>query len=169
MNRLLIATFGLVIMQSAHASKTHVQVAMQGVRTLMTATSMVASDIGRAPTANEWPEILIAPVGAENWRGPYIKDIESDPWDRPYLYQPGVTGNNSFRIYSAGKNGIDERGLNDDISSWAQYNGDIYYPDAKRNRVIGIVSLIAILSGLFYGTKALVRWLRAKSNLTNSA
>lgn len=45
------------------------------------------------------------------------KDIEKDPWDRPYLYKfPGEQNSKGFDLYSLGPDGTE--GTEDDIKAW---------------------------------------------------
>jgi general secretion pathway protein G len=47
------------------------------------------------------------PHDAPNWRGPYMeKDILSDPWGHPYVYEcPGRHNPNSYDLYATGPDG----------------------------------------------------------------
>lgn len=56
-----------------------------------------------------------------NWRGPYLrKDVPSDPWGRPYLYEaPGVANPTSFDLYTLGRDGkVGGSDEDADITSW---------------------------------------------------
>lgn len=78
----------------------------------------------RYPTTAEGLEALVTPTadGAENWRGPYIKELRPDPWGNPYGYlSPGVHGSNTFDLWSRGADGADGGdGKNEDIVNWQQ-------------------------------------------------
>lgn len=55
--------------------------------------------------------------GAEDWAGPYIRELNEDPWRNPYRYaQPGKKNSNSFDVWSVGPDGQD--GTDDDIGNW---------------------------------------------------
>lgn len=56
---------------------------------------------------------------AEKWNGPYLDDEDSlkDPWGNEYVYEyPGEYNENSFDLYSMGKDG--QEGTEDDIKNW---------------------------------------------------
>lgn len=54
---------------------------------------------------------------AQNWKGPYLKDIPNDPWQHPYVYEcPGKHNPASYDLYSAGPDG--RAGTEDDVTNW---------------------------------------------------
>jgi general secretion pathway protein G len=61
-------------------------------------------DVGRYPTTGEGLQALVvAPEGADNWNGPYVKKTTklSDPWGHPYNYRfPGTHA--EYDLYSYG-------------------------------------------------------------------
>lgn len=64
-------------------------------------------DNDRYPTTEEGLNALrVRPTSAHNWRGPYTtKDIPSDAWGNPYVYQsPGPDGQD-FLVTSYGADG----------------------------------------------------------------
>ena len=62
-------------------------------------------------------DLVQPPKDAQNWHGPYLKDIPNDPWKNPYLYEcPGRHNEDSFDILSVGPDG--RAGTEDDISNW---------------------------------------------------
>lgn len=70
-----------------------------------------------------------------------------DRWGQPYIYRmPGLHG--PFDLYSIGKNGINDQGALDDISSWAGVNDGYYYKaDWPRGRfAIGAGIIAGFLS-----------------------
>jgi general secretion pathway protein G len=55
---------------------------------------------------------------AQNWKGPYVKDIPVDPWQHPYIYEcPGKHNPTSYDLSSAGPDG--RTGTEDDIVNWS--------------------------------------------------
>jgi general secretion pathway protein G len=82
------------------------------------------SDCGRLPSTEEGLEALIqkrASVSQEQWHGPYLDFIPTDPWGHSYVYRcPGQHGTNRFEIYSNGSDGVSRSGGEDadDIASW---------------------------------------------------
>ena len=76
----------------------------------------------RYPTADEGLKVLVeAPAGEDRkWRGPYIKQLRTDPWGNPYQYQvPGVHHPTTFDVWSRGADGQDGGdGPNADVGNW---------------------------------------------------
>lgn len=62
-------------------------------------------------------DLVQQPRDAQNWRGPYMKDIPKDPWLNDYIYEcPGKHNPSSFDIMSMGP---DQRvGGDDDVTNW---------------------------------------------------
>ena len=64
-------------------------------------------DVGRFPSESEGLRaLLVAPAGAEDWRGPYLDDERGllDPWQRPFVYHfPGTE--KAFDLMSYGRDG----------------------------------------------------------------
>ena len=85
-----------------------------------TALDTFRLDVGRYPTSEEGLKALREkPSGAERWDGPYLpKEIPSDPWGRPYVYQsPGNHG--EYDLMSYGADGVEGgEGENQDAVSW---------------------------------------------------
>jgi general secretion pathway protein G len=85
-----------------------------------TALDTFRLDVGRYPTSEEGLKALREkPSGAERWDGPYLpKEIPSDPWGRPYVYQsPGNHG--EYDLLSYGADGVEGgEGENQDAVSW---------------------------------------------------
>lgn len=80
------------------------------------------ADMGRMPTGPEGLMALIQrPVGATNWRGPYIstnnwKTPFADPWGTQYRYFAVPAGANRF-VYTIASNGPDRvANTRDDLS-----------------------------------------------------
>ena len=76
----------------------------------------------RYPTTDEGLKLLVeAPAGDDKkWRGPYIKQLRSDPWGTPYQYRcPGVHHTSGFDLWSRGADGADGgEGPAADIGNW---------------------------------------------------
>jgi len=148
----------------AGATTYYVTKAEDETRAYRQATEMLMRDLRRAPLAEEWPEILVtAPPDIEKWRGPYIVSVRVDPWGKPYRLQ-SCPNLRECRIYSTGRNGIDEGGANDDVSSWSGYDEATYFPNAKRNRLIAMLAAAGLLFGAMYGLVRLWRfmWTRGR-------
>ena len=62
-------------------------------------------------------ELVQAPRDAQNWKGPYLKDIPIDPWGKPYVYQaPGKHNSSSYDLASIGPDGREN--TEDDVTNW---------------------------------------------------
>lgn len=58
---------------------------------------------------------------AQNWRGPYLKEIPKDPWGNEYIYEcPGRHNASSYDLMSMGLDG--RVGGDDDITNWQTGN-----------------------------------------------
>jgi len=62
-------------------------------------------------------DLVQAPRDAQNWKGPYLKDVPKDPWNNDYIYEfPGRRNLNSYDLSSAGPDG--KASSEDDITNW---------------------------------------------------
>ena len=62
-------------------------------------------------------DLVQAPRDAQNWKGPYLKDIPNDPWQKPYVYQaPGKHNPTSYDLMSMGADG--RVNTEDDVANW---------------------------------------------------
>jgi general secretion pathway protein G len=62
-------------------------------------------------------DLVAAPRDAQNWKGPYIKDVPVDPWQKPYVYQsPGKHNPTSYDLMSMGPDGREN--TEDDVTNW---------------------------------------------------
>jgi len=90
-------------------------------QTLDTALVPYRLDIGSYPSSEQGLAALTkAPSGKESkWKGPYLKELPLDPWDRPYQYRyPGSKNVNGARGYDAWSFGADGVESADDIGNW---------------------------------------------------
>ena len=63
-------------------------------------------------------DLVSAPRDAQSWKGPYMKDIPLDPWQKPYLYQaPGKHNPTSYDLSSMGPDGREN--TEDDVTNWS--------------------------------------------------
>ncbi|HEV7402450.1 MAG TPA: type II secretion system major pseudopilin GspG [Chthoniobacteraceae bacterium] len=77
-------------------------------------------DTGSFPPGNNGLNALVdAPANVQNWKGPYLKNIPSDPWGQAYVYSyPGKNNVNGYDLVSGGP---DMRiGSEDDINNWTK-------------------------------------------------
>ncbi len=109
------------------------RITMERLGTLYAALHQFWVDMGRMPSESEGLEVLIdqprGPVSAKHWQGPYIGGppdetvslqedrrerlrLLRDGWDRPIRFEFIQTdaGFNRVRVWSVGRNGIDEDG-----------------------------------------------------------
>ena len=62
-------------------------------------------------------DLVTAPRDAQNWHGPYVKEIPKDPWQREYIYEcPGRHNSTSYDLSSMGPDA--RAGSEDDITNW---------------------------------------------------
>lgn len=62
-------------------------------------------------------DLVAPPRDAQNWKGPYVKDVPKDPWGNDYNYEcPGRMNKTSYDLSSAGPDG--KPGNEDDITNW---------------------------------------------------
>jgi len=62
-------------------------------------------------------DLVQPPRDAQNWKGPYLKEVPKDPWNNDYIYEfPGRRNGSSYDLSSAGPDG--KAGNEDDISNW---------------------------------------------------
>jgi len=83
-----------------------------------TALDAFEVDNGKYPSGrNGLNDLVNAPRDAQNWKGPYLKDIPNDPWTKPYIYQcPGKHNPTSYDLASMGPDGREN--TEDDVTNW---------------------------------------------------
>lgn len=104
---LLLGLVGMRLLSNVDRGK--VTAATAQARVLKTALETLRLDIGRLPTPEEGMALLVTPPrdagAARRWMGPYLEGaVPNDPWDRPYLYQPGRAGQD-VTVLSLGADG----------------------------------------------------------------
>lgn len=150
--RLVALLLMLSFATTVWADSLRITEAVQGVRELFVATERMSIDLERAPLSQEWPDILrAAPATKGTWHGPYVHFLKPDPWGSPYLLRPEIAGPGTFGVYSIGANGIDERGLGDDVSSWAGFDPHFYQRHQPNDLMIlmGLPLLLACVLGYY--------------------
>ena len=86
--------------------------------TLETPLTAYRVNMGRYPTTEEGLQALVAKPSDEaaNWRGPYVKKLNPDPWGNPYQYKcPGEASSAGFDLWSFGPDGVESE---DDVGNW---------------------------------------------------
>jgi general secretion pathway protein G len=94
------------------------------VASIEAAAEMFRIDTGRYPTEEEGglQALLTKPDSAnepmsQNWHGPYLRKMPTDPWGHRLVYRcPGVHNPQGIDVYSFGPDG--REGTSDDIGNW---------------------------------------------------
>jgi general secretion pathway protein G len=84
-------------------------------------------NMGSYPTTEEGLQALVRQPSEEatNWRGPYVKKLNPDPWGHPYRYKcPGEHNPDSYDLWSLGPDGEES---DDDIGNWVAGTGEEEY------------------------------------------
>lgn len=92
--------------------------------TLETPLTAYRVNMGRYPSTEEGLAALVSKPSDEavNWRGPYVKKMNPDPWGTPYQYRyPGERNSGSYDLWSLGPDGVES---DDDIGNWVAGSGD---------------------------------------------
>jgi general secretion pathway protein G len=92
--------------------------ALTQISSFSTALDAFEVDNGYYPKGrNGLMELVQQSRDAQNWHGPYIKDVPKDPWGNDYIYEcPGRHNPSSYDLSSMGP---DLRaGTDDDITNW---------------------------------------------------
>jgi general secretion pathway protein G len=85
-----------------------------------TALDAYEVDNGSYPKGkNGLNDLVTQPRDAQNWRGPYLKELHNDPWGNPYIYEyPGKNNPSGYDISSMGPDG--RANNEDDITNWSR-------------------------------------------------
>lgn len=86
--------------------------------TLETPLTAYRVNMGRYPSTEEGLEALLKKPSDEavNWRGPYVKKLNPDPWGTQYQYRyPGERNASTYDLWSLGPDGVESE---DDIGNW---------------------------------------------------
>ena len=76
-------------------------------------------DNGRYPSTQEGlAALMIKPVSAVNWKGPYLKRKPVDPWGSEYAYRFPGGRSTDYDLYSFGLDGAE--GGDDDVANWEE-------------------------------------------------
>jgi general secretion pathway protein G len=89
--------------------------AIYRMRDIARALQSFESDCGRFPTSAEGLQALLKcpPSVTGRWKGPYLSDLEEDPWEHAFLYACSGSPNAAYQLSSAGPDGVP--GTSDDI------------------------------------------------------
>jgi general secretion pathway protein G len=99
-----------------------VSAAKGDIATLESAVERFYVHMDRYPTVDEGLRVLAEAPASDpaKWRGPYIKQLRTDPWGEAYQYRiPGVHHTSSFDLWSRGADKNDGgEGQAADIGNW---------------------------------------------------
>ncbi len=103
---------------SGRTEQARITAAQTQISSFSTALDAFEVDNGYFPKGrNGLLDLVQQPRDAQNWRGPYLKEIPKDPWNNDYIYEaPGKHNPSSYDIMSMGPDG--RVGGDDDISNW---------------------------------------------------
>jgi general secretion pathway protein G len=124
---IIIATLAaaVVLSLSGKPDEARVARAKADIGTIETALETFRLDMRRFPEEEEGLEALVkAPDSedADRWKGPYLKRLEKDPWDRAYVYiYPGEYNEQGYDLLSLGADGKSGgEGVDADITNWSE-------------------------------------------------
>ncbi len=147
--KISIAVLLLLAWQLSYCSPSRVVRSYIDAKSIQAAVNTLIADVGEKDTIENWPNILVKfSKPSKDWQGPYLRRVPIDPWGSQYALQ--IKNKAIVGVYSYGRNGIDENGQYDDVSSWAGYKEDIYFPDRKRNRILLYTSAVMVFVLLLF-------------------
>jgi general secretion pathway protein G len=105
---------------AGRTEQARITAAQTQISSFSTALDAYEVDNGYYPKGrNGLIDLVQQPRDAQNWHGPYLKDLPKDPWNGDYIYEsPGRHNIGSYDISSMGPNG--RAGDEDDITNWQQ-------------------------------------------------
>ncbi len=103
---------------AGRTEQARVAAAQSDIATMGTQLDAYEVDNGAYPRGQTGLNDLITqPRDAQNWRGPYIKDLKADPWGNAYIYAyPGKNNASGYDLSSMGPDG--KANTDDDIANW---------------------------------------------------
>lgn len=96
--------------------------AMQDIRAIESALKLYRLDNYRYPTEAQGLKALREkPTDVKSWKGPYVENLPSDPWDSPYRYRnPGRDGR-AIEVFTLGADNRDGgEGPDEDLGNWTE-------------------------------------------------
>jgi general secretion pathway protein G len=112
---------GIVVPKFAGTGqRARVTAATTQIAAFSTALDVFEVDNGYYPKGkNGLFDLVQQPRDAQNWHGPYIKEVPKDPWQNDYIYEcPGRHNPTSYDLSSVGPDG--RSGGEDDITNWTE-------------------------------------------------
>jgi general secretion pathway protein G len=103
---------------SGRTEQARVTAAQTQISSFSTALDAFEVDNGYYPKGNSGlTDLLQQPRDAQNWKGPYMKDVPKDPWGNDYVYEsPGKVNASGYDLISMGPDG--RLGGDDDIANY---------------------------------------------------
>lgn len=103
---------------AGRTEQARVAAAQSDLATMGTQLDAYEVDNGSYPRGqNGLNDLITQPRDAQNWRGPYIKDLKPDPWGNAYVYAfPGKNNASGYDLSSMGPDG--KANTDDDITNW---------------------------------------------------
>jgi len=94
--------------------------AKSDIATISTQLDAYEVDNGSYPRGKSGLDNLMTrPGDAQNWRGPYLKELRADPWGNAYIYEyPGRNNQSGFDLSSMGPDG--KPNTDDDVTNWTK-------------------------------------------------
>jgi general secretion pathway protein G len=116
----ILATLAAIVYPklAGRSEQARATAAQTQIASFSTALDAFEVDNGYYPKGkNGLMDLVQKPQAAQNWHGPYLKEIPQDPWGHDYIYDcPGRHNPSSYDLTSAGPNG--RIGDDDDITNW---------------------------------------------------
>ena len=105
---------------SGRTEQARITAATTQISSFSTALDTFEVDNGYYPKGRDGLlDLVQRPRDAQNWRGPYLKEIPKDPWNNDYIYEcPGKVNTGSYDIVSMGPDG--RVGGDDDLTNYTQ-------------------------------------------------
>jgi general secretion pathway protein G len=104
---------------SGRTEQARITAAQTQISSFSTALDAFEVDNGYYPKGRNGLEDLVSqPRDAQNWRGPYLKEVPKDPWNNDYIYECPGKHNSAYDLQSMGPDG--RTGGDDDITNWQQ-------------------------------------------------
>jgi general secretion pathway protein G len=105
---------------SGRTEQARITAAQTQISSFSTALDAFEVDNGYFPKGKSGlMELVQQPRDAQNWKGPYLKDVPKDPWGQEYSYEcPGRNNPSSYDLASMGPDG--RLGSEDDINNWTK-------------------------------------------------
>lgn len=115
----ILATLAAIVYPklAGRSEQARVTATQTQISSFSTALDAFEVDNGYYPRGKSGLQDLVQqPRDAQNWRGPYLKEVPKDPWGNEYVYEcPGRVNATSYDLTSAGPDG--KVGSDDDISN----------------------------------------------------